>query len=285
MLRFLPRLSVKSLAIRIVALWCLIFFQPAALAKAANNLPVRDWNLENLEKIKTMGPKALTFAVVGDNREDLTVFSSLLKQIDTDPEVSFVIHVGDVVRDGQLEEYQKFFQVVKDNLRKPLLVAPGNHDLKEGRDRRLLRELFGPSFLSFHIDRHYFILLDNAERYLDRGQWQWLTKELEQTKPFQSRLVFLHYPIIHPSRKDSRHSLEEREGRQLTGLLRLQGVTHIFAGHIHGYLTGQWDGIPYTITGGGGAPLSGRDPNHYFFHYLKVSVQGKEPIIQVQRLK
>ena len=47
-------------------------------------------------------------------------------------------------------------------------------------------------------------------------------------------------------------------------LFKKYKVTHIFAGHIHGYYTGTWDGMPYTITGGAGAQLYGSDPEHVF---------------------
>jgi hypothetical protein len=43
--------------------------------------------------------------------------------------------------------------------------------------------------------------------------------------------------------------------------------------------------VPFTITGGGGAPLAGADPAHFFFHYLKVTLQAGEVHIKVQRIK
>ena len=57
-------------------------------------------------------------------------------------------------------------------------------------------------------------------------------------------------------------------------VLRGHRITHIFCSHIHGYFTGDWEGIPYTISGGAGAPLVGTDPAHFFYHYLKVRVRG-----------
>jgi serine/threonine-protein phosphatase CPPED1 len=62
-------------------------------------------------------------------------------------------------------------------------------------------------------------------------------------------------------------------------------VTHIFAGHIHGYFSGDLDGVPFTITAGAGAPLHGTDPEHFFYHYLRVTPSGSEAHIEVQRIK
>ena len=62
-------------------------------------------------------------------------------------------------------------------------------------------------------------------------------------------------------------------------------VSHIFAAHIHSFFEGQWDGVPYTITAGAGAKLYGADPQHFFYHYTKVTVKGDRVQTQVHRLQ
>jgi hypothetical protein len=61
-------------------------------------------------------------------------------------------------------------------------------------------------------------------------------------------------------------------------------VTHIFAAHIHSYFSGDWNGVPYTITAGAGAPLYGTDPAHFFYHYLKVTLKDGRVQVRVQRV-
>jgi hypothetical protein len=56
--------------------------------------------------------------------------------------------------------------------------------------------------------------------------------------------------------------IPESAATELAVLFRKYRVTRIFTSHIHGYFTGQWQGIPYTITGGAGAELVGNDPHH-----------------------
>jgi hypothetical protein len=97
--------------------------------------------------------------------------------------------------------------------------------------------------------------------------------------------VFLHTPLFDPRGGDKHHCLAEAAGRRLAALLRQYHVTHIFAGHIHSYFSGNWDSVPYTITGGAGAPLYGTDPEHFFYHYLKVTLQGGKVHVKVQRIK
>ena len=61
-------------------------------------------------------------------------------------------------------------------------------------------------------------------------------------------------------------------------------MTHFFASHIHGYFSGAWEGVPYTITGGAGARLHGKDPEHFFHHYIKVHVSGSRLEMEVKRI-
>ena len=112
----------------------------------------------------------------------------------------------------------------------------------------------------------------------------WLEQEFSKSQSYKTRLVFLHVPLFDPRGGENHHCLPEATGRRLAALFRQYGVTHIFAGHIHSYFSGNWDGVPYTITGGAGAPLYGTDPKHFFYHYLKITLRGDQVEVQVRRL-
>jgi hypothetical protein len=49
---------------------------------------------------------------------------------------------------------------------------------------------------------------------------------------------------------------------ELLKLLQKYNVTMVFAGHIHGYFRGEWEGVPYIVTGGAGAELVGLNKEH-----------------------
>jgi hypothetical protein len=136
---------------------------------------------------------------------------------------------------------------------------------------------------SFQIGKNYFIVLDNANgKELDRHQIQWLEKELEKSRNYNSRIIFMHMPLYDPRGESHRHCLSEKASDSLAKLLVNYQVTHIFASHIHGYFKGRWEGIPYTVTAGAGAALAGDDPDHYFFHFLKVHIRKDGVDIQVK---
>jgi predicted phosphodiesterase len=287
MMGFFMSLAEKFPAIKVclIIVW-LLAWVGTGLAGDPGPLPARDWNRHNLERITAPAGNPLTFAVLGDSRSNPPVFRQILGQMDRSPGLAFAIIVGDLVETGSAENFREFLKLVRHNLRLPLLTVLGNHDLEKDQGPRLYRAIFGPDYYAFHLLDHYFIVVNDAEPHgLGEPQWLWLEEELKKSRAYKTRLVFLHVPLFDPRGGEKRHCLPETTGRRLAALLRQYGVTHIFAGHIHSYFSGHWDGVPYTITGGAGAPLYGTDPDHYFYHYLKVTLRGGEVHTEVHRLK
>jgi len=248
--------------------------------------PAKEWLIKNLKKIKVKNPTHYSFAVFGDNKNSHLIFPRLLKKVSRDHEILFAMALGDLVFDGEMEKYRYFFSQVRKNLSIPLLTALGNHELRE-RGRGLYYELLGPFYYSFHIGDNYFIVIDDANKKgLDLWQWEWLEKELQQAAKYTHRFVFMHVPLFDPrtSKKpfsSYHHCLPAKAGQALLELFKKYKVTHIFASHIHAYYKGEWEGIPFTITGGAGGELVGKDPDHDFFHYLKVTISGDDVNIKV----
>ncbi len=248
-------------------------------------LPARDWNLHNLKRIQALKPDNLTFAVLGDNRGNFPVVEQMLRQMERDPGLKFAIHLGDMVEKGELERYRSFFQSMEPHLKMPLLTVIGNHELAEDPEGKLYREIFGPRNFSFHLGSHYFIMFDDAAKSgPDAAQLSWLEGELQKAQGYRTRLVFLHVPLFDSRGGEHHHCLLPESGRRLAALFKQYRVTHVFAAHIHSYFEGRWDGVPYTITAGAGARLYGTDPQHFFYHYLQVTLQGDRVRIQVRRL-
>lgn len=248
-------------------------------------LPARDWNPQNLKRLEALPPNPLTFAVLGDSRDNPPVFQGLLRQMARDPDIQFVIHLGDMVDEGDLTRYRGFFQSLRPYLKMPLLAVIGNHELKCDPGGKLYAEIYGPRYFSFQLQGNYFIMLDDAAKTgLDEKQRRWLTAELQKAQAYQTRLVFLHVPLFDPRGGEHHHCLPPESGRRLAALFQEYKVTRIFAAHIHSYFDGTWDGVPYAITAGAGAKLYGNDPRHFFHHYLKVSIQGERLQIQVRPL-
>jgi predicted phosphodiesterase len=246
-------------------------------------LPAKQWNQENLAKVQSAAAEPVTFAVMGDSRDNPPVFGGLLKKVDRDSELAFVIHLGDMVREAEVDQYQTFFTVVRQNLHKPLLAVVGNHELTGDRDLNLFHQIFGLDYYAFQIGQNYFIAINDAAEAegMSQAQLRGLEAELQKSQTYKTRMVFCHIPLYDPRDGDKPHSLKPEEAAKLLSLFKKYNVTYVFAGHIHSYYAGDWKGLPYNITGGAGAPLAGTDPQHAFYHYLKVSLQGDQVQIQV----
>jgi Calcineurin-like phosphoesterase len=248
----------------------------------STSLPTQHWIAENLRKIRAEGSNDFSFAVFGDNKNSHSIFPELLRKVDQDHDIKFALDMGDLVFDGEMEKYRYFINQVRDNIKKPFLTAIGNHEIGE-RGRGLYYDLFGPFYYSFQIGGTYFIVLDDADEIgLDPWQQAWLEKALKKSQGYTTRFVFMHVPLFDPRGWGYHHGLPETEARSLLKLFKQNNVSHLFASHIHGYYEGQWEGIPYTITGGAGAELAGKDPKHDFFNYIKVGVKGNTVDVTVQ---
>ena len=163
-----------------------------------------------------------------------------------------------------------------------------NHELRE-LGRANYYELFGRFYYSFAVGNSYFIILDDANKK-NLGPWQmdWLKNELSKSQIYKYRFVFMHVPLYDPRKGDCKmgHSLGDLAfANELNNLFDKNNVTMLFVSHIHGYYTGIWRKTPYIITGGAGAELAGSDPQHYFYHYIKVNVSDSGVKYEVVKLK
>jgi len=252
-----------------------------------------NWNFHQLQHIPREGDK-FSFAVMGDNKNSFSTFPAILRDLDSKTgQLTFAIDMGDLVFDGEQEKYRVFYNQIK-NEKLPFLVALGNHDIRE-EGRAVYYDTFGLFYYSFAVGNSYFIVLDDANMVrLDTPQMMWLKQQLAESKSYSHVFVFLHVPLLAPG-EDLPNPLTTGPGKELVRLVKYHPsladkqqvnelltlfhkyhVTRVFASHIHGYFTGDWAGVPYTITGGAGAELIGTDPEHYFYHYITVHVNGDQ---------
>lgn len=228
-----------------------------------------DLNSQAIEEIGAMGNlDPITFLVVGDTRGPGSRFYLLAPQM-RDDRGELVIHLGDLTNRGGPSEYREALSMLK-SIRKPFLVVAGNHELVDRGGPRF-EALFGPrGDRWFRVGKVLFLLIDNAdggplpgERLLE------IDRVLREDAPV--KLVFMHMPLFDPRGAGFRHAMDPRGAAELLEIFKRRGVSHVFASHVHGFFEGRWDGVPYTISGGGGARLYTKDPAHGFYHYHRVT--------------
>jgi len=249
---------------------------------------IRDWNYVQQKKIGAISPQpdSFSFAVFGDNKNSITTFNSLIDRVNRD-NVQFSVETGDLIDnmfDGQ-SEYRTYVDQIK-RLQKPLFVIPGNH-ATEGSSCAYNR-LFGRLYYSFSFGNTYFIALNGShEDGPGPQQYDWLVQELQKSQSYRYRFVFMHIPLYDPEAGPYRlgHSIKDRKvAEQLNELFDKNKVTMVFTAHVHGYYTGTWHKTPFTVTGGAGAELGGTNPEHYFYHYIKVNVSPDGVQYQVEKV-
>ena len=246
---------------------------------------ITDWNYRHLQLIDKKR-ETFSFAVFGDNKNSITTFDNLIKKVNAE-DVLFAIDIGDLVEDGEREKFRFFINQIRHS-DKPLLTAIGNHELRED-GRGTYYNLFGRFYYSFTVGDAYFIILDDANEYnLDPWQMQWLKEQLEKSLKYKYRFVFMHVPLFDPRTEGLRiaHNLKDvKLAKHLDTLFNEYNITMLFASHIHAYYRGVWGRTPYIITGGAGAELVGTDPEHDFYHYIKVTVSDAGVSYEVKRVK
>jgi 3',5'-cyclic AMP phosphodiesterase CpdA len=257
---------------------------------ASNVLSGQDQQLATklaaLEKL----PPTFSFAVLGDNRAGDpacdAVYQKLIAHV-AERRPDLVMNTGDQIdKPGNVGHWKRFFESSQ-AVTAPYFLTVGNHDVHPevaGSEETYKAQVDLPGnelYYSFVAWNALFIVLDSYRKGEDKKiageQFTWLEGVLAASKQ-KLRFVFVHHPLFPEQGKGKHHgnSLDRyKDDRdRLHALFVKYGVTMVFAGHEHLYLRRTVDGIPYIITGGGGAPLYADDLNGGFYHYVRMTVDG-----------
>jgi len=265
------------------------------VALVTGGLVAGEAHLPQLPIIPSTQP--FSFAVLGDNRgddngEQPPAFLEVL-QAARQKAPAFVLDTGDMIyghsRDlARIWEEWRIYRGVAERLPAPIFHVPGNHDIWDSSSARIYHELWGPTYYSFVYGNSLFIGLDTET---DRNQvaddeFHWLEHRLQQCT--QSNVfLFFHAPLFpvdgaigssldhYPPKRDRLHKLFVQYRPLVRG---------VFAGHEHLYDFQQRDGIPYYISGGGGAPLYAAPELGGFHHFLMVRVTGNNAQVELEKV-
>lgn len=231
----------------------------------------------------TNAGESFVFAVIGDTRppygsSSFRNFEEQLQRI-----VSFkpalLINLGDLIYGygGKPTDsaWAAYDSIISD-FHLPYHQVPGNHDIFSLKAQDEYRRQFNKLYYSFDTAGCHFVMIDNTEDaqwgYISPRQIQWLERDLAAAKSSRT-FVFMHLPAWKQPLVGKEHFLVWKD--RIHPLFRNSGVKAVFAGHVHSYgPTETIDGIPYFITGGGGAELD----KHYAaaggdFHFMLVDTK------------
>jgi 3',5'-cyclic-AMP phosphodiesterase len=170
-------------------------------------------------------------------------------------DADLVVMSGDLANDGERGAYVGLKDKLK-ALRPPVRMMMGNHD-----DRSLFFEIFpevapdgGFAHAAVDLPHGRVVLLDTLDPghiggWLCAARLDWLDRKLAEagTRPVY---IFMHHPpfrIAMPdldrvglANADDFHAVTVRHGN----------VRHVFAGHVHRFISGTWRGIPFSTVRG-----------------------------------
>lgn len=227
-----------------------------------------------------------TFVVLGDNRSGDDIYKKLVVMA-MERKPFFVVNTGDMIATpGNKSDWAKFWEMSK-LITVPYYLTVGNHDANPRvpfSEQVYKQEVDLPGnelYYSFAAGNSLFIVLDSfidgQEKRIMGEQFKWLEDLLARSDQLH-KFVFIHHPLFTEPGKGV-HSgtsldLYPKERDRLEALFVKAKVTAVFCGHEHFYQRKTVDGITHIITGGGGAPLYGKDEDGAFNHFIVVTVDN-----------
>jgi predicted phosphodiesterase len=224
-----------------------------------------------------------SFIVVGDSQDGDDIFKDIIKKINEEKDISFVIHMGDFTDYGTESDYIGYLEQIKD-LKVPIYHVIGNHDAYRGGWKNF-EKYFGPTYYSFDHMNSHFVCLDNSlNKSFDEKQYKFFLNDLKNNKK-KYTFVFMHKPLFDSSDLFEGYLMSNREiVKQLRQDFKRYKVNYAIFGHMHGYLRSEEDGTVYLITGGGGSPLHLPPAFGGFYHYVKITIKDDKIVEKVVRI-
>lgn len=186
----------------------------------------------------------LTFVALGDSHDAYDELLDAVEAINRMPDVSFVVHTGDVSNYGLRQEFE-WTERALSRLRVPALVVIGNHDaLSDGK--AVYRELFGPFDFSLRWGAYKFVFFNsNALEFPGAAPDRtWLAAELADLEGADFTVLVTHQ---NPRRPDgpSRPS----DAAFYEQLVRANRPSLIVHGHLTHFELETWHQVPRLQLG------------------------------------
>jgi predicted phosphodiesterase len=217
--------------------------------------------------------EAFRFLIYGDNRTDDSAHAAVVRAMAA-ASADFVVNTGDLVEDSSsAHDWQTFFDIEAPLLRERCIFACiGNHELTDGSGMAFARyfgpsEPIGPSAepgrrvldpkdldLTFRWSNTRFFLLNGMVPYRTGPDRTWLERALSDADAepgLEWRIVVVHHGPWSSGPHGDNLYLQDADIPQV---LRAHKVDLVVSGHDHIYERGAVDGLPYVVSGGGGAP-------------------------------
>lgn len=163
------------------------------------------------------------------------------------PDLSFLVHMGDVTETGAEAEY-RLFRNAAASLPFPVMATVGNHEARwQDPQGSVFKAQFSAPNLSFDYGAWHFLVLDTTYPgetlgTLDPATVSWLEKDLLASRG-RPVAVFSHHPFLYSEQdfQDSDDAFAE--------LLDRYPVAAVFCGHGHSFISWLAQGRRFQMVG------------------------------------
>jgi hypothetical protein len=230
--------------------------------------------------------KRLRFVVFGDTRTGGDTHRKLVDALVAESP-DFVVNTGDLVGQSVASEWETFFKLEYPLLLKtPLYPAMGNHEHDYGEEEDFARyfplgngKQFSGRVYSFDYGSVHLAVLDSNGELEDQESW------LDRDLTAADTRGLVSFVVMHWGPACGCDGFKHGANDEANGVLKIAArhkIAGLFSGHNHLYERGVVRGVPYVVTGGGGAPLgeTGRTASTQVTfaqnHYVVLDVLGRD---------
>jgi predicted phosphodiesterase len=230
-------------------------------------------NAENSSWLQERSPAdSFSFLIMGDIQAG---YLNIRRILATPPDqCAFAVQTGDLMSHADPGHYAlALYELKKIDLRFPLFVVPGNHDVKG--DPSLFNKHFRLTQFYFVWSNCLFIFLDNSSSAPYDRLFQFLEDTLKEHQgKVRWTFLFMHRPFI-----DWEHGEPRPELKHYSRFFEIQKahkIDGVFSGHLHDYREFDLDGTHY-ISNGLESDQKGRTSNESYYTVVTVSPEKVIP--------
>lgn len=197
----------------------------------------------NLDKISRLqaGRDSFKFAFITDSHYHYDNLTQVVNDINKRGDIAFTVFGGDITHQGDLKEYDLFYQIAQ-NLSKPYVTVIGNHDYKKNGGI-IYNQMFGPFNYSFSFENFKLIMFDDVVWESNKNpDFNWLESQLSNNDQFDQVLVIAH---LAPFSDQFTVNMEQSYTRLMSNYgipLSIHGH-----GHVYTYTNRYEDDVIYII--------------------------------------
>lgn len=231
-------------------------------------------NIKNINKIEQIKSDNISFAVVGNIKNSISIFEKKIIPLLNNEDVDFVISLGNAVASSGEDKYRLFYKTIQ-FLKVPILNVIGVDESSMGNITNYYKH-FGPLFFSFVMNQNLFIFLDTTGETTPLYIKRWIYEELKRNAHKKNIFVFMNKPLYVPENIHYLGNLKdyivknENFRHYLINLFSEFRISAVFASNMGIYDERIIKGVKYYITGGAGGFIL--DENENYYHYLKVNI-------------